>query len=446
MTSNLNVYIPNYIIAIIAITVFSVDAFTQTTAIPDSSFEQALIDINVDTNGLNGNILNSDAEGVLSLNIFSKNITSLEGIHAFTDLKYLYCYFNNIETIDISQNLELEVLDIENNSIQSLDISNNLNLKELYISNNQLNDLDISNNLQLELLSCNLNNLNELDVSNNMNLEVLWCYSNNLTVLNVANNVLLESLFCGNNNLQQLDISNTNFLESIACSENNLQSLSFSNCIDLRYLDVSNNNLNSIDISSNLDLRRLLCSNNNITELDLSYTNDLLLFYANGNFIEELDFTSNTEIKYVHVSDNLLTSIDMRNNQNAIVNDFRSLNNPSLTCLFVDNQDADFLSDWEVDALTTFVETENECNALSIEENEETINFEMYPNPTTNYLNINLIDEANVIIYNINGQSVFSKELNIGLNNFELPSIRSGLYMVKIFSENKTITRKLIVK
>mgnify|MGYP000539566647 CR=1 FL=1 len=421
-------------------------SFSQTTAIPDPSFEQALIDINVDTNGLNGNILNSDADGVITLNIFSKNITSLEGLHAFKDLKNLYCYFNNIETINIDQNIELEVLDIENNSIQNLDISNNLNLKEVYISNNQIDELDISNNLQLELLSCNLNNLSELDISNNLNLEVLWCYSNNLSVLNVSNNVLLESLFCGNNNLQSLDITSNSLLESIACSGNNLQSFQFSNCLGLTYLDVSNNNLNTIDLSSNLELKRLLCNNNNLAELELSNANDLMLLYASGNLLEEIDFTSNINLKYVHVNDNVLTSIDMRNTQNTIINDFRALNNPNLTCLYIDNQEADFLSDWEVDAVTTFVETQDQCNALSIEDNQETISFEMYPNPTTNYLNLNLIDKANVVMYNINGQKVLSKTLNKGNNHIEFNSISTGLYMVKVYLENKTVTKKLIVK
>lgn len=420
--------------------------FAQTTAIPDSSFEQALIDINVDTNGLNGNILNSDAEGVIALNIFSKNITSLEGLHAFTDLKYLYCYFNNIQAINVDQNLELEVLDIENNSIQSLDISNNLNLKEIYISNNLLNNLDISNNLQLEVLSCNLNNLTELDVSNNLNLELLWCYSNDLQSLDISNNTLLESLFCGNNNLQNLDISHNSLLESIACSENNLQSFNFSNCLDLDYLDVSNNNLNIIDVNSNLDLKRLLCNNNNIAEIDLLNSGDLLLFYASGNLLVELDLTSNSNLKYVQVNDNALSSIDIRNEHNSNINDFRAINNPNLTCLFVDDQDAEYLNDWIIDAATTLVETDEECNALNIEEFEDIISFDMYPNPTTDYLNINIVNNSNILIYNINGQIILSELLNKGLNRIELNSVSSGLYIVKIDSENQTLVKKLIIK
>lgn len=45
---------------LISLTGISINA--QTVAIPDSNFEQALIDLGKDTNGLNGNILLSEAQ------------------------------------------------------------------------------------------------------------------------------------------------------------------------------------------------------------------------------------------------------------------------------------------------------------------------------------------------------------------------------------------------
>ncbi|WP_250436123.1 T9SS type A sorting domain-containing protein [Hanstruepera flava] len=438
----------NYIIAILCVIIFPSTSFSQTTLIPDPSFEQALIEANIDTNGLNGNILNSDAEGVITLNIFNKNITSLEGIEAFVDLKYLYCYFNNIQYLDVQNNLELEVLDIEDNSIEELDISNNINLKQVYISNNLLDELDITNNVELELLSCNLNNISELDVSNNLNLEVLWCYSNNLSELNFTNNVLLESLFCGENNITNLDISNNSLLQSISCAGNNLQTLNVSNCLDLKYLDASGNNLNTLDISSNWFLKRLLCNNNNISDLELSTAEDLLLFYASGNLLTEIDLSNNPELKYVHLDGNNLTSVDMRNAENSEISDFNATSNPNMTCLFVDDMEADFLSEWEIDAATTFVETNEQCNALNVKEEVEVpvIAFNMYPNPATNLLNIGIGNNAgNFEIYNTNGQSVITKSLNKGLNEIDISSMSSGIYVIKVQFDNQIIVKKLIV-
>ena len=55
----------------------------QTTAIPDSSFEQALIDLGIDSDStVNGVVFTSDINTVTDLNIFYKGISNLTGIHA----------------------------------------------------------------------------------------------------------------------------------------------------------------------------------------------------------------------------------------------------------------------------------------------------------------------------------------------------------------------------
>ena len=61
----------------------------QTIAIPDPNFEQALIDLGIDTNGLNGNILQSQAVAVNGLNVNGKNISSLQGIEGFVNITSL---------------------------------------------------------------------------------------------------------------------------------------------------------------------------------------------------------------------------------------------------------------------------------------------------------------------------------------------------------------------
>ena len=420
----------------------------QTTPILDANFEQALIDYNIDTNGLNGNILNSDAENVVTLNIFSKNITDLTGIEAFVNLKYLYCYYNNVESLDLQYNLELETLDIENNSLANLDVSQNLNLKELYISNNLLNAIDVSNNLDLEVLSCSLNNLNELDLKNNLDLSVLWCYSNNLTEIDIAENTLLESFFCGDNDLLTLDVANNPLLETISCGQNNLTSFNIDNCLDLTYLDVSGNNLNHLDVSSNVSISRLLCNNNNLQNLDVSHLPELLLFYAGYNNLQEIDLTINDELKYIRLESNQLENIDFRNGNNSIVSDFNALSNPTLTCIYVDDNHASFLFDWGIDDSSNFVEDENACNALSIVKEENTmIEFEMYPNPVISQLNIKTITpNSNLSVYDSNGKSVLHKKLEKGTHVLDMSRYSSGLYLFEISSNNQTITKKIIIQ
>lgn len=420
----------------------------QTTSIPDPSFEQALIDYNIDTNGLNGNILNSDAESIVNLNIFSKNITDLTGIEAFINLKYLYCYYNNVSTLDLQNNLDLEVLDIENNSLTSLNITENINLKELYVSNNQLNSLDVSNNIELEVLSCNLNELITLDVQNNLDLSVLWCYSNELDSLNISQNVLLESLFCGDNDLVNLDISSNYLLETISCSQNDLLELDIENCVDLSYLDISGNNVNEVDLSSNHALKRLLCNNNNIQELDVSYSPELLLLYASYNLLEDIQLSNNTELRFIRLESNQLENLDLRNGNNANISDFNATNNSRLSCIYVNDSSSSFLENWNIDASSNYVTNTSECNALSVVEEVEQAVVRIYPNPVKDYLNIQTSLNYDVLnVFDINGKRVLFKKLQFGQNTVDLSSLHSGLYMVKILSQiERPITKKIILK
>lgn len=448
MASTKSIKKPNPIAVFYAIIFMCFNSYAQTTPIPDSSFEQALIDYNIDTNGLNGNILNSDAENVITLNIFSKNITDLTGIEAFVNLKNLYCYFNNVEQLDLQYNLDLEVLDIENNSLANLNISSNTDLKELYVSNNVLTSLDVSNNVNLEVLSCNLNGLSELDIDNNINLSVLWCYSNNLNNIDIEQNILLESLFCGDNNLNNLDISNNLLLETISCSQNNLFELVFDNCQDLTYLDIGGNNFDQIDISSNSSLKRLLCNNNNFQELDLSQNPELLLFYASFNVLRNIDLSNNNDLKYVRLENNELESLDFRNGENSIISDFNATNNPSLTCIYVDDTNAEYLTSWDIDGSTNFVEDEAACNALSIENiKTDYLSIEVYPNPVVDYLNITIVDKKSTLnLLTISGQIVLSKKLSLGKNTINFSTLNSGVYLAEISTSEKTIVKKIIVQ
>lgn len=438
---------PKITIVLFCAIIFNTVAIAQSTPIPDSSFEQVLIDFNIDTNGLNGNILNSDAEAVETLNIFNKNITNLTGIEAFVNLKHLYCYFNNVESLNLDGNILLETLDIENNSISELNISQNVNLNQIYIGNNLLNELDVSNNTNLKVLSCSLNNLSELDVTNNMNLEVLWCYSNNLAELNLSNNLLLESFFCGDNQLSNLNISNNSLLESLSCSGNSIQNLNVSQSLGLKYLDLSGNNISSLELNSNTELRRLLCSENIISNLDLSNNRDLLLFYASNNQLSELDLVNNSDLRFIRLHDNNLIALDVRNGNNENISEFDTFNNPALTCLYVDIATTQFLSSWNIDVVTNFVENQEQCNLLNNEEEIEVIEFDMFPNPASGHVTI-IARHSNthLTLYNINGQVIQSLNLLQGRNTISLEHMNPGLYIVNVSSRNQYTVRKLIIR
>ncbi|MFN2261872.1 MAG: endonuclease [Psychroflexus sp.] len=81
---------------------------------------------------------------------------------------------------------------------------------------------------------------------------------------------------------------------------------------------------------------------------------------------------------------------------------------------------------------------------MSIQD-EEFEDISVYPNPATNNFRIKgLKSSAEVEIYSVTGKKVHSGEFE-GNENISL-DLNTGLYLVKIISENKSTTKKLIIK
>ena len=64
--------------------------FAQTTAIPDSNFEQALIDLGHD-DILDGQVLTTNVENITSIDVSQNYIADLSGIEAFLSIEILNC-------------------------------------------------------------------------------------------------------------------------------------------------------------------------------------------------------------------------------------------------------------------------------------------------------------------------------------------------------------------
>lgn len=143
----------------------------QTTAIPDPNFEQALIDLGIDSDEtVNGQVLTVDIAGVTALDISEHYyIEDLTGIEDFSALKILDISFTGLYGNDLSSN--------------TLNLTTLHNLEEVYMNSGGdaisvlVEHLNLSNNPNLKiihaddvwpLLSINLENsdlqLNNLDL------------------------------------------------------------------------------------------------------------------------------------------------------------------------------------------------------------------------------------------------------------------------------------------
>jgi len=126
--------------------------FSQTTAVPDVNFEQALIDLGHDSGTPDGEVPTANISSVVSLNVESRSITDMTGIQAFSALVYLWCNNNQLISLDVSQNGALEQFVCYENQLTELILNQNSALNYLECWNNQLSCLNLKNGNYLNFL------------------------------------------------------------------------------------------------------------------------------------------------------------------------------------------------------------------------------------------------------------------------------------------------------
>ena len=124
----------------------------QTTTIPDENFEQALIDMNIDSdNTVNGQVLTADIDTVTVLDLSND------------PMSFPFIDYTDLDITGISDFTALEILNLKDQPInwdqQEEDILNsNINLQEIYIYKDQI---DVGFTINIE--SLNLSNLKDLE-------------------------------------------------------------------------------------------------------------------------------------------------------------------------------------------------------------------------------------------------------------------------------------------
>jgi len=116
-------------------------AYSQYTQIPNSGFEQRLIDLGIDSEGvLDGQVLTSDIEGVEELRLHNISYSRLRGLEDFTSLKTLELdncsgdYTLNLSMVESLENFHLYgQTDNVNTLLNHIDFTNNPNLKKILL-------------------------------------------------------------------------------------------------------------------------------------------------------------------------------------------------------------------------------------------------------------------------------------------------------------------------
>ena len=369
----------------------------------------------------------------LSQNISLENLDCSDNNISYLDLSQnvnltdLDCSGNNLTNINISQNYALRNLTCDDNQILELDVSNDTLLTTLicgsgggFISiggGNNLKTLDVSQNPNLEYLDCSNNELKNLDLrnGNNSNLTFFRCRNNDsLNCISVNDTIWADTnwnnnwtigqnssiVFSSNcpfvdiytaipdsmfeqklislgydsihdgqvltsniRNIDSLDVSNAGIIDLTGIKD--FISLSFLNCNlnELAIFDISQNTLlenlqcrcsglDFLDLTQNSNLSILDCNNdiftgsmpcqnsdfnNNISYLNLSKNPYLSSISAKGNDLINLDLSQNANLTEVQCQNNSLVSLDIRNGNNTNLTYFNAVGNDSLFCIASDD-------------------------------------------------------------------------------------------------------------
>ena len=122
-----------------------ITVFGQYTNVPDANFELALLNLGYDF-VIDGVVETSAIDTITELYINNENIADLTGIEDFIALKSLFCYNNNLSTLNLSNNTQLFEVTCSGNNLISIDLRNGNNLGLWYflsMNNPNLNCIDV---------------------------------------------------------------------------------------------------------------------------------------------------------------------------------------------------------------------------------------------------------------------------------------------------------------
>jgi Leucine-rich repeat (LRR) protein len=364
------------------------------------------------------------------LNAHTNNLTQVD-VTSLVNLEILLVEQNQLTSLDITSNNQLVSLQCYGNSIQTLDLSQNELLKDLYCQHNELSQITFPVSSALELINARNNlNLNTLDLSDLIELKNLTISDCDFSIIDVSSNINLENFTVSRNNISNLDLSNNNLLKNLYCEGNIISELDIINNPNLWYLECSNNQINSIltginstmitlicddNLLSNLPLIKLpslitlSCNNNLINQLDASNNQELYTLNCSDNEIDTLFFSSNNQLNVLAANNNQLLEIDLEECPNLSSlsingNGFNSINvsnNLALTTLYISNNNLGNLAVSNNANLNILVCDSNELIELDITQNTELIGLSVNNNPIETLLlrNGNVMSDENLILF-----------------------------------------------
>ena len=241
----------------------SLSALPEYMSVPDSRFEQALIDRGYDF-VLDGRIKTAPIANATTIEILNPmGIVSIRGIEAFPNLQRLRIIHNEISSVDLSKNTNLTWVSLWDNKLISIDVSSLSKLQYFGAGDNDIVTFDVSRNPNLTELDFGntegrtgygtTRGVTSIDITHNPNLQQLYMQNNRLTALNLSGNPILKGLWVHDNKIESLDCTRNPLLSWFLVWNNNLRYLNIKGLPSIfidRLYTYNNPNLSEIRVQS----------------------------------------------------------------------------------------------------------------------------------------------------------------------------------------------------
>lgn len=219
---------------------------------------------------------NNDVLSVAELEVATRivitgntQIKSVKGIEYFTYLETLYCWETSIESLDLTSNKRLTLINCDNNQ--------------------NLTSLDIMGLEELEILNLNVTGIKDLNLKSNKSLKILSAWETEIDELDVSSNSELESLDCSGTKITQLDLSQNKALIVLYVNDTDIKELDINANLALKQLKCDNTNINILDVSQHKNLEGLACMNSPLAYLNIGDNKKLI-------YLNKTDSTVNLDV------------------------------------------------------------------------------------------------------------------------------------------------------
>ncbi len=357
--------------------------------IPDYYMHTSLYAADVNSSG---DITYAEADAYTGLVTIHSNTEDITGLEAFTNisgirysgslienfdfsphqaLTEINIYgSHNVQSVDFSQNVNLEVLSLSNIELGGVDLTTYPELNRLYLRNCGIVSIDLSSSVNLENLNLSDNSLTGIDLSANTNLAYLYLYGNPLASIDLSANELLVEVDLSGAEITTLEVSHLSLLEdlrlegakkltSLDVSQNELLYLLYASANGLEGGDPTPEDYGSLTqvlLPKGGELSDVTLEFHLLESIDLSeMTNSNLDVYLRGNKLNSVNLTGVSGSDFnLDLSLNDLDSIDLtgivgvdavvRLDENPLkkatlgsVYEVSLVDNPDLYCALVDD-------------------------------------------------------------------------------------------------------------